>query len=217
MSAPIIGGPTAAPAPNFVKLLDGVVWTCMVKVLYYRGGRQMTSRRQPRRSGSGRSWSASSSRRRRRPAAPRCSSSTCRPRARSRRHTATTGTRRRSTACAARSRGRSTAWPPRSAPGEVLCIPRGAVHRFENHGPELATQLAVVTPGLLGPAYFRDLAATVISADGPPDVAAIARRDAPPRAHPARPDTRVAQSRKRARASMTRNQPADTARTVSAL
>jgi quercetin dioxygenase-like cupin family protein len=58
-------------------------------------------------------------------------------------------------------------------PGEALCIPHGAVHRFENNGREDATALAVVTPGLLGPAYFRDLAATVSGAGGPPDVAAI--------------------------------------------
>jgi quercetin dioxygenase-like cupin family protein len=58
-------------------------------------------------------------------------------------------------------------------PGEVLCIPRGVVHRFENLGTEVATALALVTPGLLGPAYFRDLAAIVDEADGPPDVAAI--------------------------------------------
>ena len=59
----------------------------------------------------------------------------------------------------------------RVGPGEVLCIPRGATHHFENTGAELATQLAIVTPGLLGPAYFRDLAA-VINVDGPPDFAA---------------------------------------------
>jgi quercetin dioxygenase-like cupin family protein len=56
-------------------------------------------------------------------------------------------------------------------PGEVLCIPRGTVHRFENVGTEVATQLGVVTPGLLGPAYFRDLAA-IFNVDGPPDFAA---------------------------------------------
>ncbi len=56
-------------------------------------------------------------------------------------------------------------------PGDVLCIPRGAVHRFENRGHDLATQLAVVTPGLLGPDYFRELAA-IFDVDGPPDVAA---------------------------------------------
>ena len=56
-------------------------------------------------------------------------------------------------------------------PGEALCIPSGTVHRFENVGTEAATQLAVVTPGLLGAAYFRDLAA-VFNVDGPPDLAA---------------------------------------------
>lgn len=57
-------------------------------------------------------------------------------------------------------------------PGEVLCIPRGVVHRFENVGNELATQLAVVTPGRLGPGYFRE-AGAVLDADGPPDVQAL--------------------------------------------
>ena len=36
-------------------------------------------------------------------------------------------------------------------PGEVLCIRRGAVHRFENEGEVDARVLAVVTPGELGP------------------------------------------------------------------
>jgi quercetin dioxygenase-like cupin family protein len=58
-------------------------------------------------------------------------------------------------------------------PGEVLTIPHGAVHRFENLGTEVATQLAVVTPGLLGPTYFRELAALVQQADGPPDIEAM--------------------------------------------
>jgi quercetin dioxygenase-like cupin family protein len=57
-------------------------------------------------------------------------------------------------------------------PGEVLCIPRGVVHRFENLGAEVATQLAVVTPGVLGPDYFRDLA-TLFRGDGPPDRGAM--------------------------------------------
>src|SRR5215207_4394251 len=38
-------------------------------------------------------------------------------------------------------------------PGEVLCIPRGVVHRFDNdHGVD-ATMLAIVSPGILGPAF----------------------------------------------------------------
>jgi quercetin dioxygenase-like cupin family protein len=60
-------------------------------------------------------------------------------------------------------------------PGEVLCIPRGAVHRFENVHTLDAAMLAIVTPGLIGPAYFREMAAVVSAATGgPPDPAAIA-------------------------------------------
>jgi quercetin dioxygenase-like cupin family protein len=59
-------------------------------------------------------------------------------------------------------------------PGEVLCIPRGVVHRFDNdHGVD-ATVLAVVTPGILGPDYFREIAAVAdAAAGGPPDLAAL--------------------------------------------
>jgi quercetin dioxygenase-like cupin family protein len=59
-------------------------------------------------------------------------------------------------------------------PGEVLCIRRGLVHRFENEGDVDARVLAVVSPGVLGPQYFRDVAAVVeAAAGGPPDLAAI--------------------------------------------
>jgi quercetin dioxygenase-like cupin family protein len=59
--------------------------------------------------------------------------------------------------------------------GEVLCIPRGAVHRFDNTSGADTTMLAVVTPGVLSPDYFRELAALVdAAAGGPPDVTAIA-------------------------------------------
>ena len=59
--------------------------------------------------------------------------------------------------------------------GEVLFIPRGAVHQFENTGGFDARALAIVTPGILGPDYFREVAAVLgASAGGPPDVAAIA-------------------------------------------
>jgi len=64
--------------------------------------------------------------------------------------------------------------------GEVVCIPRGVVHRFENEGDVDATALAVVTPGILGPDYFRELAAVAdAAAGGPPDraeLAAVMRR-----------------------------------------
>ena len=59
-------------------------------------------------------------------------------------------------------------------PGDVLCIPRGAVHHFDNTGNADATSLAIVTPGVLGPDYFRDIAAVLAAAaGGPPDVAAL--------------------------------------------
>jgi quercetin dioxygenase-like cupin family protein len=58
------------------------------------------------------------------------------------------------------------------APGEVVFIPRGVVHQFENRSDSDAMALAVVTPGLLGPEYFREIAA-VVNAVGPPDFAAI--------------------------------------------
>ena len=60
-------------------------------------------------------------------------------------------------------------------PGEVLSIPRGAVYRFDNTSGAEATMLAVVTPGVLSPDYFRELAALVdAAAGGPPNVTAIA-------------------------------------------
>ena len=59
-------------------------------------------------------------------------------------------------------------------PGQALCVPRGAVHRFDNTQAAAATMLAVVTPGILGPDYFRDVAAVVAAAaGGPPSPAAI--------------------------------------------
>jgi quercetin dioxygenase-like cupin family protein len=57
-------------------------------------------------------------------------------------------------------------------PGEVLCIPRGAVHKFENDRDLDARQLAIVTPGILGPEYFQDIAA-IVAAPGPPHPSAI--------------------------------------------
>src|SRR5579864_2738289 len=43
-------------------------------------------------------------------------------------------------------------------PGQALCIPRGAVHRFDNNGIQDAMVLCVVTPAALGPQYFRECA-----------------------------------------------------------
>jgi quercetin dioxygenase-like cupin family protein len=56
--------------------------------------------------------------------------------------------------------------------GDVLFIPRGVVHHFHNDGPD-ASALVVITPGLLGPDYFCEIAA-VVAAGGPPDPSAIA-------------------------------------------
>jgi len=60
--------------------------------------------------------------------------------------------------------------PIEVGPGHALCIPRGAVHRFDNFGKEDVKQLAVISPAIMGPAYFRE-AAEVFSAStgGPPD------------------------------------------------
>jgi quercetin dioxygenase-like cupin family protein len=61
------------------------------------------------------------------------------------------------------------------APGDALLIPRGAVHGFENTGDVDAKALAIVTPGILGPDYFREIAAEIdAAAGGPPNLAALA-------------------------------------------
>jgi len=51
-----------------------------------------------------------------------------------------------------------------------LCIPRGAVHRFDNLGNKNVKQLAVISPAIMGPAYFREAAELLnVAAGGPPD------------------------------------------------
>src|SRR5436309_14476096 len=54
--------------------------------------------------------------------------------------------------------------------GEALCIPRGAVHHFDNTRDGDAKALAIVTPGILGPDYFREVAAVLDAATGGPSV-----------------------------------------------
>jgi quercetin dioxygenase-like cupin family protein len=54
-------------------------------------------------------------------------------------------------------------------PGGSLFIPRGIVHSFDNRSGAVATCLSVLTPGVLGPEYFREVAALV--AAGPPQQA----------------------------------------------
>jgi quercetin dioxygenase-like cupin family protein len=65
-------------------------------------------------------------------------------------------------------------------PGQALCIPRGAVHRFDNHGSQDVKALCAITPAAIGPQYFRESAAVInAAAGGPPDrvkMAEIMRR-----------------------------------------
>jgi quercetin dioxygenase-like cupin family protein len=64
--------------------------------------------------------------------------------------------------------------PTEVGPRDAVCIPRGAVHHFENTGDEDASVLAIISPGILGPDYFREVAAIVqAAAGGPPDLAAV--------------------------------------------
>ena len=62
--------------------------------------------------------------------------------------------------------------PIEVGPGQAVCIPRGAVHRFDNFGTEDAKQLVITTPAIMTPAYFREARDLLqASAGGPPDVA----------------------------------------------
>jgi hypothetical protein len=55
-----------------------------------------------------------------------------------------------------------------------VCIRRGQVHGFQNHGSVDAKLLAIASPGVFGPAYFEDLRQVLAAAaGGPPDTAAI--------------------------------------------
>ncbi len=60
-------------------------------------------------------------------------------------------------------------------PGQALCIPRGVVHRFDNLGTVDARQLCLISPPIMGPAYFREAAEAIgAAAGGPPDGAKMA-------------------------------------------
>ncbi len=59
-------------------------------------------------------------------------------------------------------------------PGEAVCVARGAIHGFENRGGSDAAFLAIATPGVFGPAYFREVADVLAaSGGGPPDRQAL--------------------------------------------
>jgi len=70
--------------------------------------------------------------------------------------------------------------PIQVGPGQALCIPRGATHRFDNFGSEDTKQLCMISPPIMGPEYFREAAAVVgAAAGGPPDrekMAAVFKR-----------------------------------------
>ncbi len=57
-------------------------------------------------------------------------------------------------------------------PGDRCFVPRGVVHHFVNEGTVATRTLTVITPALLGPAYFRDMAA-LVGGGGPPDPAKV--------------------------------------------
>ena len=60
-------------------------------------------------------------------------------------------------------------------PGQALCIPRGAVHRFDNNASRDAKVLCVITPAAIGPEYFRETFAVLnAAAGGAPDRAKMA-------------------------------------------
>ena len=55
-------------------------------------------------------------------------------------------------------------------PGQALCIPRGAIHRFDNNGSQDVRVLCMITPAAIGPQYFRESAEVInAAAGGPPD------------------------------------------------
>jgi len=64
--------------------------------------------------------------------------------------------------------------PIEIAPGETCFIPRGTVHGFNNLKQKDAKALAVITPALLGPIYFKEVA-EIINASGPPDMQKLKR------------------------------------------
>ncbi|AID31383.1 quercetin dioxygenase-like cupin family protein [Mesorhizobium sp. USDA 4775] len=64
--------------------------------------------------------------------------------------------------------------PIEVGPREALCIPRGAVHRFDNNGTRDAKALCVITPAAIGPDYFREAFGLLnAAAGGPPDKAGM--------------------------------------------
>jgi mannose-6-phosphate isomerase-like protein (cupin superfamily) len=59
-----------------------------------------------------------------------------------------------------------------AAPGDTAHVPAGVPHAFWNRGAEPGRLLFGLTPAAEGEAFFTELA-SLLSAEGPPDVAAI--------------------------------------------
>jgi len=60
------------------------------------------------------------------------------------------------------------------SPGQAICVTRGQIHGFQNHGSVDASFLAIATPGVFGPGYFREIGEVLAdTAGGPPDLAAV--------------------------------------------
>ena len=57
-------------------------------------------------------------------------------------------------------------------PGGTAFVPRGVVHGFSNQSGAVAKCLCILTPGVLGPEYFQELAAEI--ATGKPNPAVMA-------------------------------------------
>jgi len=55
-----------------------------------------------------------------------------------------------------------------TGPGDRLFIPKGAVHYHDNHTDQPARSLCILTPALIGPAYFREIG-ELIRPGVPPD------------------------------------------------
>jgi quercetin dioxygenase-like cupin family protein len=60
--------------------------------------------------------------------------------------------------------------------GEAVCVPRGAVHGFDNRESEDAKFLAISTPGLMTPDYFREIHDVLASTPGPRRIRRRSRR-----------------------------------------
>lgn len=64
--------------------------------------------------------------------------------------------------------------PTEVGPDEAVFIPRGIVHHFDNRGDVDAKALAIATPGIIGPEFFREVGAILdAAAGGPPDLSAL--------------------------------------------